>query len=155
MALMQKIENFECALVNEQEQIPHKLLEEKYFVRFKHKFEMNFGSFDKESITKTFKNELEGMRELTVELFNNFLYVKECEPWLTKEGFGRIFSLFGRNSQGIGTSPFSVYVENVEKLRNITKLEKKKVNKFIDKIYSKLDKSKICFNFIVIQLQFD
>lgn len=29
---MQKLENFECGLVNEQEQIPHKLLSEKYFV---------------------------------------------------------------------------------------------------------------------------
>jgi hypothetical protein len=33
-ALMQKIQNFECDLVNEQEKIPHKLLEEKYFVDF-------------------------------------------------------------------------------------------------------------------------
>jgi hypothetical protein len=82
------------------------------------------------------------MRELTLELFNNFLFVKECEPWLTKEGFRRIFSLFGRNSQGIGTSPFSVYVENVSHLRTINKLEKRKVDKLIDKIYAKLDKSK-------------
>jgi hypothetical protein len=76
------------------------------------------------------------------------LYVKECEAWLTPEGFRQLFSLFGRNSQGIGSSPFSVYVENTAKL-NLKKLEKKKLNKYIDKFYDALDKSKnVCVNLI-------
>jgi hypothetical protein len=32
MNILQKIENFECGLVNEQEKLTHKLLEEKFFV---------------------------------------------------------------------------------------------------------------------------
>ena len=80
---------------------------------------------------------------MTLELFNNFLYEKECEAWLSKEGFRKLFSLIGRNSQGIGTSPFSKYVENVDDLRPISRLDRKKLDKFIDKIYAKLDKSMI------------
>ena len=30
---MQKLSNFECNVFNQQEQIPHKLLNEKYFVK--------------------------------------------------------------------------------------------------------------------------
>jgi hypothetical protein len=74
------------------------------------------------------------------ELFNNHLYVKECESWVSKEGFRRLFALFGRNSQGIGTSPFSTYVENLSKV-NLLKLQRKKLDKHIDKIYSQLDKT--------------
>ena len=77
---------------------------------------------------------------MTLDLFNNQLYVKECEPWLTSEGFRQMFSLIGRNSQGIGTSPFSVWVENSSNLETINKGEKKKLDKLIDKIYEKLDK---------------
>ena len=86
-----------------------------------------------------FKIELESLRELTLELFKSHLYVKECESWLTPEGFRQLFSLLGRNSQGIGTSPFSVYVEKVSKL-SMKKLDRKKLDKYIDKIYDNLDK---------------
>lgn len=84
---------------------------------------------------------MENIRELTLELFNRHLYVKECEPWLTMEGFRRLFSLIGRNSQGIGTSPLSVWVGNAEELKTISKAEQKKLDKLIDKIYDKLAKS--------------
>ena len=82
---------------------------------------------------------------MTVDICNNYLQVKECESWLTKEGFRRMFSLIGRNSQGVGTSPFSVYVDNLTQLKSINRLEKKKLDKLIDKIYSKLDKSNSLF----------
>jgi hypothetical protein len=77
---------------------------------------------------------------MTFDLFSNHLYVKECEQWLTSEGFRQMFSLIGRNSQGIGTSPFSVWVENSSNLETISKGEKKKLDKLIDKIYEKLEK---------------
>lgn len=47
------------------------------------------------------KAELETLRALTLQVFENQLYVKEFEPCLTSEGFRRLFSLIGRNSQGI------------------------------------------------------
>jgi len=46
------------------------------------------------------QSELESLREVFIEYFKNFLYVKECESWLSKEGFRQLFALFGRNSQG-------------------------------------------------------
>ena len=90
---------------------------------------------------------MEGLRFMTMEYFNNFLQVKECEPWLTQQGFRQLFSLIGRNSQGIGTSPFGVWVENCSKL-NLSKVEKKKLDKTIDKIYEKLDQGFKIFFFI-------
>ncbi|CAF0828134.1 unnamed protein product [Brachionus calyciflorus] len=113
--LMRKLSNFECGLVNEKDQLPHKLLKEKFFT------------------------ELESLREMTFEIFNRDLYVKDCEPWMSSEGFRQIFALFGRNSQGIGTSPFSIYVENLSEIKNLTKIEKKKLDKFIDKLYGTLE----------------
>lgn len=114
---MKKLANFECHLVNENEQLPHKLLSERFYSQIEH------------------------LRALTLELFNSHLHVKECEPWLTCEGFRQLFSLIGRNSQGIGTSPFSVWVENCDtNLETLSKAEKKKLDKLIDKIYEKLEK---------------
>jgi len=38
---MKKLANFECQLVNENEQIPHKLLSERFYVSEKHFFQIN------------------------------------------------------------------------------------------------------------------
>lgn len=58
--------------------------------------------------------------------------------YLTPEGFRCLFALIGRNGQGIGTSPFSVWVANVAKL-NLPEDERKKVDQLIDDLYDKLD----------------
>ncbi len=55
------------------------------------------------------------------------------------------FLFLNRNSfvsvkLGIGTSPLSVWVENVEAL-DVSKAEAKKLDKFIDKLYENLSKS--------------
>jgi len=55
---------------------------------------------------------------------------------------------------GIGTSPFSVYVENLSNL-NLNRVEKKKSEKQIDKIYEKLDQSKKKFQRIKIKFNFN
>ena len=86
------------------------------------------------------------MRAITLELFSSKLHTAECEPWLSEQGFRQLFSLIGRNSQGIGTSPFSVYVANTAagkrgKLKNLTKPERRQLDKHIDKIYDKLETS--------------
>jgi len=113
---MKKLNNFECNLVNEQEQLPHKLLSANFF------------------------SQIEYLREVTNEFFNQHLYVKECESWLTKQGFRQLFSLIGRNSQGIGTSPLSVWVENCDAMKSLNKKEHKKLDSYIDKLYEKLEK---------------
>lgn len=58
--------------------------------------------------------------------------------WLTPEGFLKLFVLIGRNSQGVGTSPFATYVENVEK-QELPVDEKKAVLDTIDHIYEVMD----------------
>lgn len=58
--------------------------------------------------------------------------------WLTPEGFLKLFVLIGRNSQGVGTSPFATYVSNVEKL-DISAEEKKLILDNIDHIYEVMD----------------
>ena len=56
----------------------------------------------------------------------------------------------GRNAQGIGTSPFSVWVENCSELKIADKAEKKKLNKLIDKIYDNLDRGTSFANHLTI-----
>jgi hypothetical protein len=60
---------------------------------------------------------------------------------LSEEGFRKLFSLIGRNSQGIGTSPLSAWVENCDDMISLSKPERKKLDKFIDNLYDRLDKS--------------
>lgn len=60
---------------------------------------------------------------------------------LTEQGFRRLFSLIGRNSQGIGTSPLSVWVGNCDLMDIPNKKERKQLDKFIDNLYDRLDKS--------------
>lgn len=117
--IIQKLNNFESDLFT-QDQTPHKLLGERYFM------------------------ELESLRELTLNLFKQHLYVKECEPMLTEQGFRKLFSLIGRNSQGIGTSPLSVWVENCDDM-SLGKDEAKHLDKFIDNIYDQLEKTSESF----------
>lgn len=118
--IIQKINNFESDLYD-QDQVPHKLLNERYFLQ------------------------LEGLRELVVVLFNQYLYTKECEPMLSEKGFKKLFSLIGRNSQGIGTSPLSIWVENCDAMKSLGKKEAKDLDKFIDEIYDRLAKESESF----------
>ncbi|RXG62403.1 SET and MYND domain-containing protein 5 [Armadillidium vulgare] len=70
-----------------------------------------------------FRNQLEKLRTL----------------WLTPDGFRSLFALVGTNGQGIGTSPFSVWVSKCENLKNISEDERKSLDIFIDDLYEKLD----------------
>ncbi|RXG60893.1 SET and MYND domain-containing protein 5 [Armadillidium vulgare] len=72
-----------------------------------------------------FRNQLEKLRTL----------------WLTPDGFRSLFALVGTNGQGIGTSPFSVWVSKCENLKNISEDEKKSLDIFIDDLYEKLDEA--------------
>ncbi len=77
---------------------------------------------------------------------------------LTEEGFKKLFGLIGRNSQGIGTSPLSAWVEKCYDMNSISKQESKKLEKFIDKLYDKVEKGYFFrtefFKFIVIIIFF-
>jgi hypothetical protein len=81
---------------------------------------------------------------LTFTLFKDHSYVAELEPLMTSpDGFRQLFCLFGRNSQGIGTSPLSIWVENVENLDcyKSNKSIRKELDLVIDNIYEKVQKS--------------
>jgi len=58
--------------------------------------------------------------------------------WLTPEGFLKLFVLVGRNAQGVGTSSFATYVEQLEKLE-LHPDEKKALLDHIDNIYEVID----------------
>ncbi len=56
--------------------------------------------------------------------------------FLTPEGFRSLFALIGRNGQGIGTSSFSVWVQNVMDQFP----DDSEADKLIDKIYEAMEK---------------
>jgi len=62
----------------------------------------------------------------------------DLQQWLTPEGFQSLFALIGTNGQGIGTSSFSVWVNNCEEL-SLNEEDKKTLDDLIDKIYSDMD----------------
>ena len=69
--------------------------------------------------------------QYTWKFFNEIQFV-------TEEGLHTLFAIAGRNSQGIGSSVFSTWVKNVEKL-DLSEENKKEINEFIDNIYLEMD----------------
>jgi len=76
---------------------------------------------------KEFENQLEQLRELTIKALDT----SQISEFLTPEGFRSLFALMGRNGQGIGTSSFSVWVENVA--NNL--IDDDSTNELIDALY--------------------
>jgi len=75
---------------------------------------------------KEFENQLEQLRDLTIKALDT----SQINEFLTPEGFRSLFALMGRNGQGIGTSSFSVWVENATDSH-----DDDQTNKFIDSVY--------------------
>lgn len=57
--------------------------------------------------------------------------------FLTSEGFQGLIALIGTNGQGVGTSPFSAWRQNVEKL-NLSEPDQEKIDSLIDQIYDNM-----------------
>ncbi|OXA50198.1 SET and MYND domain-containing protein 5 [Folsomia candida] len=109
-SLLQRIGNFCQASANEDEELAHKVLGDEYSLQ------------------------VTTLRQLVISIVN----FPNIQQWLTPEGFLKLFVLIGRNSQGVGTSPFATYVENVEK-QELPVDEKKAVLDTIDHIYEVMD----------------
>lgn len=61
-----------------------------------------------------FLEQIEQLRMATSALFASYPVV---QSFLTPDGFAALLALVGRNSQGIGSSPFAVWVKKVDKLQ--------------------------------------
>ncbi|XP_030767484.1 SET and MYND domain-containing protein 5 [Sitophilus oryzae] len=101
-----QILNFCHRSKNEEKNLAHKLLGEKYA----------------------------GEINLLRELLGNAIPNENIQEFLSPEGFQSLLALLGTNGQGVGTSPFSAWRENVHK-KNLSSEELQKVDDFIDKIY--------------------
>ncbi|XP_046978047.1 histone-lysine N-trimethyltransferase SMYD5 [Vanessa cardui] len=77
-----------------------------------------------------FSGQLNTLREMTANVINGE-YIQE---FLTPEGFCSLMALVGTNSQGIGTSPLSLWVTSVSQL-TMSDDERQQLDMFIDKLY--------------------
>ena len=82
-----------------------------------------------------FQEQIEQLRLATMNIFASYPVV-QC--FLTPDGFANILALIGRNSQGIGSSPFALWVKNAEK-KSLKNEEKASLEKLIDVIYEAID----------------
>nr|XP_014345514.1 PREDICTED: SET and MYND domain-containing protein 5 [Latimeria chalumnae] len=96
---------------NEEEEIIHKLLGEK------------------------FKGQLEILRKLFAEV----LYDERLSRWFTPEGFRSLFALVGTNGQGIGTSSLSQWVHGCDALDLPTR-KREQLDAFVDQLYKDIEK---------------
>ncbi|XP_062857055.1 histone-lysine N-trimethyltransferase SMYD5 [Trichomycterus rosablanca] len=96
---------------NEQEEIAHKLLGEK------------------------FQGQLAQLRNL----FSTALYDDHLSQWYTPEGFRSLFALVGTNGQGIGTSSLSQWVHACDALE-LPQQQREQLDAFIDQLYKDIDK---------------
>uniref|UniRef100_A0A4W5KF65 Protein-lysine N-trimethyltransferase SMYD5 n=1 Tax=Hucho hucho TaxID=62062 RepID=A0A4W5KF65_9TELE len=96
---------------NEEEEIAHKLLGEKF----------------------------QGHLTLLRALFTTALYDDHLNMWFTPEGFHSIFALVGTNGQGIGTSSLSQWVHACDALE-LTSQQREQLDSFIDQLYKDIEK---------------
>ncbi|NP_001085635.1 SET and MYND domain-containing protein 5 [Xenopus laevis] len=96
---------------NEEEEIVHKLLGEK------------------------FKGQLDQLRRLFVDA----LYEERMSRWFTPEGFRSLFALVGTNGQGIGTSSLSQWVHACDALE-LPPRDREKLDALIDQLYKDIEK---------------
>ncbi|XP_044150841.1 SET and MYND domain-containing protein 5 [Bufo gargarizans] len=96
---------------NEEEEIVHKLLGDK------------------------FKGQLDHLRRLFMEA----LYEERVSRWFTPDGFRSLFALVGTNGQGIGTSSLSQWVHACDALELPTE-ERERLDALIDQLYKDIEK---------------
>ncbi|KAM3938498.1 protein-lysine N-trimethyltransferase SMYD5 [Leptodactylus fuscus] len=96
---------------NEEEEIVHKLLGDK------------------------FKGQLDQLRRLFVEA----LHEERVSRWFTPEGFRSLFALVGTNGQGIGTSSLSQWVHACDALE-LPAVDREKLDSLIDQLYKDIEK---------------
>ncbi|XP_064200239.1 histone-lysine N-trimethyltransferase SMYD5 isoform X1 [Anguilla rostrata] len=96
---------------NEEEEIAHKLLGEKF----------------------------QGQLALLRNLFTTALYDEHLNRWFTPEGFLSLFSLVGTNGQGIGTSSLSQWVHGCDALE-LPRQQREQLDAFIDQLYKDIER---------------
>ncbi|XP_023655717.1 protein-lysine N-trimethyltransferase SMYD5 [Paramormyrops kingsleyae] len=96
---------------NEEEEIAHKLLGEKF----------------------------QGQLGLLRNLFATALYDDNLSRWFTPEGFRSLFSLVGTNGQGIGTSSLSQWVHGCD-AQDLPAQQREQLDAFIDQLYKDIEK---------------
>ncbi|CAM4612350.1 unnamed protein product [Leuciscus chuanchicus] len=108
----QRLFNHFCSrTANEEEEIVHKLLGEKF----------------------------KGQLALLRNLFSTALYEDRLSQWFSPEGFRSLFSLVGTNGQGIGTSSLSQWVHACDALE-LPSQQREQLDAFIDQLYKDIDK---------------
>ncbi|KAK6493422.1 SET and MYND domain-containing protein 5 [Huso huso] len=96
---------------NEEEEIAHKLLGEKF----------------------------QGQLGVLKQLFTKALYDEHLRSWFTLEGFRSLFALVGTNGQGVGTSSLSQWVHGCDSLE-LRAREREQLDAFIDQLYKDIEK---------------
>ncbi|XP_039607848.1 SET and MYND domain-containing protein 5 isoform X2 [Polypterus senegalus] len=96
---------------NEEEEIAHKLLGEKF----------------------------QGQLGVLRQLFTSALYDEHLSRWFTPEGFRSLFALVGTNGQGIGTSSLSQWVHACDALE-LQSQQREQLDSFIDQLYKDIEK---------------
>ncbi|KAM7389167.1 hypothetical protein PAMP_023160 [Pampus punctatissimus] len=96
---------------NEEEEIAHKLLGEKF----------------------------RGQLALLHSLFKAALYDEHLSRWFVPEGFRSLFALVGTNGQGIGTSSLSQWVHACDAFE-LPAQQREQLDSFIDQLYKDIEK---------------
>lgn len=111
-AFLAQLKDFESALVTDNG-LPHKMLGDKFEEHLRKLYPLYSKAFTQSPTT----NEAVDM-----------------SMFLTPAAFHGLFGIFGRNGQGIGTSPFSVWVKKAEALNDLLILD------LIDTVYQRMEK---------------
>uniref|UniRef100_A0ACB8E9C1 SET and MYND domain-containing protein 5 n=1 Tax=Sphaerodactylus townsendi TaxID=933632 RepID=A0ACB8E9C1_9SAUR len=145
---------------NEEEEIVHKLLGEKFKVRASLKTEachntpktktggskcslsvlqQNRQPREGRNCPQTSGEKPKGQLEVLRVLFTEALYDEHLSKWFSPEGFRSLFALVGTNGQGMGTSSLSQWVHACDSLELPPK-EREQLDAFIDQLYKDIEK---------------
>lgn len=132
-ALFEAIQDFHHEFINENLMIEHKMLGENHQNNLNNLFALFSQSFDFTGMEMVWECDLILMQgsDLTLNVCLIFQF-KNVDT------FKRLFALIGENGQGIGTSSFADWVQNVSKL-NLPTDEKLAADELIDSCYAQLE----------------
>lgn len=82
-----------------------------------------------------FSNQIVILRDMVGQI----VFDKALENFFTDHGFVCLLSLISRHSQGIGTSPFSKWADNCERLVANNPGECERINKLVEALYDKME----------------
>ena len=93
---------------------------------------------------KLMGDRFESQVAVLLQLFRAAIFDEKLESWYSPAGFRSLLALVGRNSQGVATSPFSVWVRRATEMAAACPEERARLEQMVSDLYDRVEKAAGC-----------